>query len=87
MRHDPTPSVTPALPETVVIEVTRQPDAQEVVNIEAHHIQHTGLVWERIVHLCQLGLRAATVQTVTQAPEPSRLVAPGGFVLPPSAGH
>ena len=33
------------------------------------------------------GLRAAIVHTVAPQAEPSRIVAPSGFVLPPSGRH
>lgn len=87
MLSEPTLYGTPAaLPlETVILEVERLPDGREAFNVRCSAIQHQGAIWERVVHIILGGLRAAVAQTVQPQAEASRIVQPGGFMVPPSS--
>ncbi len=69
--------------ETVIVEVTVTPEGRPAINVRGLNLQAPpeGL-WERIIVLVQLGLRAATVQAHQPQAEAARIVAPTGFMLP-----
>jgi len=79
MSSDPTLYGTPStgLPiESVTIEIEHLPDGRESFNVKASAIQHTGQIWERIIHILQGGLRASIAQTMQAPAEPPRILLP-----------
>jgi hypothetical protein len=74
---------TPLL-ETVIVEWAVTPDGRPVINVHGVNLQAPPeALWERIILLLQLGLRAAIVHTVTPQAAAPRIVPRTGFVLPP----
>ena len=74
--------------ETVIVEMAVNAEGRPVINVRGSNLQAPPeALWERIIVLLQAGLRAAIVHTVAPQAEPSRIVAPSGFVLPPSGRH
>ena len=74
--------------ETVIVEMAVNAEGRPVINVRGSNLQAPPeALWERMIVLLQAGLRAAIVQTVQPQAAPSRIVAPSGFVLPPSGRH
>lgn len=70
--------------EHVIVELAVNAEGHPVVNVRGERLQASPeALWERIILLLQAGLRAAIVQTVQPQAEPSRIVVPTGFRLPP----
>ena len=74
--------------ETVTVEMAVTAEGRPLINVRGANLQAPpDALWERIIVILQLGLRAAIVQTVAPPPEAARIVAPMGVVLPPPPGR
>lgn len=86
--EDPVRYETPPLLETVIVEMTVTAEGRPVINVLGTNLQAPPeALWERIIVILQGGLRAAITQTVVPHEEPSRILQPGGFRVPPSGQH